>query len=152
MEQPTPGALQQFTCDGVHAVVANPGDGDDIVHAGALTVPIYRRPAERATTRSVAGRAPTSLVGGPGSDGLFGAAGRDSLAGGAGEDSVLGGPGDTVSGGTGIDAGYYAAGVLAVTISLDGRVDDGEAADFLPDVEDVGGRAGLHHSAISSRR
>jgi Ca2+-binding RTX toxin-like protein len=128
-------ALEQFTCEGVKAVVADTGAGDDIVHATGLTVPLTGEGGEGDDWLN-GGAADDSLSGGPGSDKLFFAgAGRDALDGGPGEDIVVGGPGDTVNGGSGIDAGYY-AGTAPATILLDTGV-----AGFSPDVEDIIGRA-----------
>lgn len=91
------------------------------------------------------------LIGGLGADALDGGRGRDTLAGGDGadvldggpqDDTLYGGPGqdrfpalperdgaDVMSGGTGQDTADYRARVTPVTVTLDGRADDGAAGE-----------------------
>jgi Ca2+-binding RTX toxin-like protein len=103
-----------------------------------------------------------SLAGGPGDDLLDGAGGLDTLSGGGGDDELdggseddelggdrgrdrlRGGPGaDTIAGGEDVDTADYSSSARAVTASLDGQRNDGEAGeDLLLDLESVTGGAG----------
>ena len=71
------------------------------------------------------------MVGADGDDRLVGGAGTDTLAGGPGDDVLAGGPGpDRLAGEAGErDAVDYRAARSAVTVSFDGRPDDGEAGE-----------------------
>lgn len=108
------------------------------------------------------GGGPDTLTGGPGADHLVGASGNDSLHGGGGNDrlsggagdddvageadvdDVAGGPGaDVLDGGAGIDVANYTSATRAVTVSLDERRNDGEAAeDWVRQMEGVLGGPG----------
>lgn len=92
-----------------------------------------------------------TLVGSPGDDCLFGDAGNDvirglagggAIVGGAGNDLMFGGTGhdafiadatrdgsDTMIGGTGADTAYYWGRSRAVSLTLDGRRNDGEPGE-----------------------
>ena len=95
-----------------------------------------------------------SLYGGGLDDVLIGDAGQDSLAGGAGNDVLDGGLGpDTLSGGdlvgypatNGFDLVDYSDRAAAVTVTLDGRTNDGEAGEgdnVAANVDDVAGGSG----------
>ncbi len=113
----------------------------------------------------VAGVASAALVaGGPGNDTLNGTAGDDSLYGRegndtlnglAGNDDLDGGPGaDTLNGGAGTDAATYGGRTAPVTVTMDGKANDGEGGEgdnVASDVEAVyGGKAG--DSLIGSSR
>lgn len=85
------------------------------------------------------------LVGTAGSDSIYGRGGNDSLVGNAGDDELDGGPGaDLFSGGAGRDAVSY-SGAVGVSVTIDGRNDDGapgEGDNVGRDVEDVFGGDG----------
>ena len=88
-----------------------------------------------------------TLDGGPGSDYIDDGAGDDSVIGGPGNDTWYAGPGrDAFSGGDGgSDRADYSARTAAVTITLDGVSDDGEAGEgdnASPDVEEAIGGSG----------
>ncbi len=66
------------------------------------------------------------LAGGAGDDTLTGSPGANVLVGNAGNDTLAGGDGpDTLSGGDGIDTASYAGSNAGVTVSLNGKADDG---------------------------
>ena len=96
------------------------------------------------------GSAADSLTGGAPSHGcrwrrlLAGGAGNDSLSAGAGADSLVGGAGaDVLTGGAGTDTADYSSRTLAVTVTLDGAANDGEAGEtYDADVEKVTGGGG----------
>jgi Ca2+-binding RTX toxin-like protein len=68
-----------------------------------------------------------ALVGGDGGDQLRGGAGADSLLGGPGDDSLDGGLGpDQINGEAGRDTLSYEHRATSVTVTLNGRADDGE--------------------------
>jgi len=88
-----------------------------------------------------------TLNGTAGDDSLYGRAGNDTLNGQAGNDDLDGGPGaDTLNGGAGTDAATYGGRTAPVTVTLDGKANDGEAGEgdkVGTDVEAVyGGQAG----------
>jgi hypothetical protein len=95
-----------------------------------------------------------TLYGGSLDDTLLGDAGLDILSGGPGNDVLDGGPGpDTISGGDllgypatyGFDLADYSSRVASVTVTLDGRTDDGEAGEgdnVAVTVDDVDGGSG----------
>ena len=92
-----------------------------------------------------------TLLGGPGDDTLFGGPGNDRLNGGDGNDRESGEDGDDtfvqeflkngddrLSGGAGADTADYSARRASVTVTKDGKADDGEAGErdsVEPDVE-----------------
>jgi Ca2+-binding RTX toxin-like protein len=79
------------------------------------------------------------LPGADGADDLRGGPGKDSLEGGEGDDLLSGGPGpDVLHGGSGVDTADYSMAAGPVTISLDGKANDGEDGEhdnFGTDVE-----------------
>jgi Ca2+-binding RTX toxin-like protein len=83
------------------------------------------------------------MLGADGADELHGEAGKDSLSGGDGDDLLAGGPGpDQLRGGGGIDTVDHGAANGPVSISLDGRPNDGEEGEgdgFGADIESVSG-------------
>jgi len=88
-----------------------------------------------------------TLNGTAGDDSLYGRAGNDTLNGQAGNDDLDGGPGaDTLNGGAGTDAATYGGRTAPVTVTMDGKANDGEAGEgdnVANDVEAVyGGKAG----------
>ena len=95
-----------------------------------------------------------NLTGDAGNDLLDGGAGSDGLNDGTGDDTVMGGPADDrlhagtgrdgYVGGEGSDQIYYDARTGAVTVTLDGQADDGEAGegDNVTEVEDVASGSG----------
>jgi Ca2+-binding RTX toxin-like protein len=87
-----------------------------------------------------------SIVGGNGDDVLTGGPGNDTIAGGPGNDMLDGGGGaDTISGGPGLDTVDYSSRSNAVTVSLDGVANDGEAGEgdnVMGDVENITGGSG----------
>jgi hypothetical protein len=91
------------------------------------------------------GDGPDMLNGTAGNDALYGLGGADVVNGLAGDDELDGGPGaDTLSGGPGSDAVSY-GGAGPVTVTLNGRADDGHAGEgdnVRGDVEDIFGSDG----------
>jgi hypothetical protein len=87
-----------------------------------------------------------TLDGGGGSDSFNDGPGDDSAVGGGGNDELFDDVGrDTFVGGEGVDRINYGARVNGVTVTLDGKADDGEAGEgdnIGSDVEDVIGGAG----------
>ena len=98
------------------------------------------------------------LDGGAGSDVVSGGRGADTLTGGPGNDAVAGGDGDdfldeaapgdgtdTLSGGDGSDAVDYSGRTAAVSLTIDGAANDGEAGEgdnIALDVEGATGGSG----------
>jgi hypothetical protein len=138
---------------------------DDSLAAEVQTAP--------AAVEAHGGEGDDRLSGTPNADRLFGDGGSDSLVGGAGNDLLDGGPGDnfhedgagddtiaggpsndtlvqgigrdTFVGGDGDDSVEYRGRTGGVTVTLDGRPDDGEAGEgdnIAADVENVVGGAG----------
>jgi hypothetical protein len=129
---------------GVDLIAADLGDGDDSFGGMIYTLPV-----------GVAGGSGNdTLYGGSLDDTLLGDAGLDILSGGPGNDVLDGGPGpDTISGGDllgypatyGFDLADYSSRVASVTVTLDGRTDDGEAGEgdnVAVTVDDVDGGSG----------
>ena len=76
------------------------------------------------------GGANDTLQGGEGDDVLRGAAGADGLDGGEGNDDLDGGSeGDVLAGGGGTDLARYDGRTGAVSLSIDGQANDGEAGE-----------------------
>ena len=92
------------------------------------------------------GSGPDVIIGGPGDDGLRGDAGDDRIEGAAGDDELWGFEGaDALSGGPGRDTASYRDHRKAVSVTLDGRPDDGSAGERDNaglDVENVTGSSG----------
>jgi Ca2+-binding RTX toxin-like protein len=89
------------------------GPGIDIVNGGDGNDQLYG--------------AEPGLVGGDGGDTLNGGAGADALHGGPGDDGLDGGPGaDAINGDDGEDTLTYRARTNDVTVTLDGKPNDGE--------------------------
>ena len=86
------------------------------------------------------------LCGLGGNDTLIGRGGNDLLDGGAGNDLLIGGGGsDTLLGGTGYDTADYSDHTAAVTVSLDGRRNDGSTGELdlvMASVENLAGGKG----------
>lgn len=86
---------------------------------------------------------PDRLTGTPADDSLYGLGGADRLTAGRGNDDLDGGTGsDDLKGGAGDDAVSYASATAGVTVTLDGRANDGtpgEGDNVHVDVEDVYG-------------
>jgi Ca2+-binding RTX toxin-like protein len=160
---PVPSSLVTYECTGIALVVADTGDGDDVMAAGLLDIPV--RVAGRAGDDHLeAGHAGGTVEGGDGDDQLFtrdghtvldGSAGDDQLHGNDGHDVLRGGAGndvleprlgaDDVSGGDGFDEAVVnglANPPPSVSVTLDDRPGDGAAgagANVHADVEDVTG-------------
>jgi Ca2+-binding RTX toxin-like protein len=143
--------------------------GDDFLDGGAGT---DRLAGAGGTDTLVGGSGVDNLIGGPGIDrleggdgddtlfggdpNLVGADGGDHLDGGAGKDALLGGPGDdtldgglgpdTIAGEEGRDEVTYENRSGSVTVTFNGKPDDGERGEgdnVASDVEDVvGGTTG----------
>jgi hypothetical protein len=81
-----------------------------------------------------------------GNDTIFGGAGNDRINGGLGDDQLIGDVGaDTLSGGSGADTVDYSSASASLTITIDGRPNDGvrnERDSVALDVENVLGGAG----------
>ena len=88
-------------------------------------------------------------------DRIVGDAGQNRLAGGGGNDLLDGGDGpDVLIGGSGFDTATYAGRSAAVTVSLDGRANDGAAGEgenVTPSVEGVVGGRGADRLVGNSR-
>jgi Ca2+-binding RTX toxin-like protein len=89
---------------------------------------------------------PATMSGNGGNDVFIGGLGRDRLSGGDGDDTLDGGPGpDRLAGGHGSDTITYAARTAGVSVSLDGRANDGAQGEgdyAANDVEKVIGGSG----------
>lgn len=89
---------------------------------------------------------PSTLNGGDGADTLVGGGGNDVLNGNAGDDTLIGGAGsDALSGGGGIDTADYSGRTAPLSLSLNGKADDGEDGegdDVANDIERLLGGAG----------
>jgi len=123
------------------------GGGDDSLFGGADQDvleggPGADRVAGGAGDDQVDGSTP-ALVGLDGADTLRGDAGNDSLSGGDAGDTLTGGTGaDAMSGGPGRDTADNSEAIGNVTVTLDGRANDGELEErdnVRPDVEDLRG-------------
>lgn len=81
-----------------------------------------------------------------GNDTIFGGAGNDRINGGLGDDQLIGDAGaDTLSGGPGADTADYSSTSASLTITIDGRANDGirnERDSVALDVENVLGGSG----------
>jgi Ca2+-binding RTX toxin-like protein len=88
------------------------------------------------------------MLGGPGRQFLFGGGGNNSISGGSGNDVLVGGGGaDDFHGGAGKDVVSYGSD-FDVTVTLDGKPNDGqgpEGDNVHPDVEVVFGSSGADH-------
>ena len=117
---------------------ATGGSGEDDVTGGAGADTVSGGPGDDA----VDGAAPV-MLGIDGNDVVAGDAGNDRLSGAEGNDEITGGAGvDDMSGGAGADMVDYGFAGAGVTVTLDGRPNDGAAGEgdnVRTDVEDVGG-------------
>jgi hypothetical protein len=81
-----------------------------------------------------------------GNDTIYGGAGNDRISGGTGDDQLIGDAGaDTLNGGAGADTVDYSAVSAPLTITIDGRANDGAAGErdtVALDVENVIGGSG----------
>jgi Ca2+-binding RTX toxin-like protein len=143
------------------------GSGGDVIAGGNETDTIGGGPGDDAIE---GGAGADVLDGGAGSDTVDGAAlalfvpdgsdtlsggdGRDTLSGGAGPDQLAGGGGvDDMRGGDGLDTVDYGVAAVDVTVTLDGRANDGgrgESDNVAVDVENVDG-GGLEDTLTGSR-
>jgi len=101
------------------------------------------------SNRITGGSGDDVIDGGNGDDVLDGGNGNDTVSGGAGNDRILNGKtsngADSLSGGDGIDVVSYAQRTEAVTVTLDGTANDGQASEgdnVSADVEAVIGGKG----------
>ena len=141
---PQPTNFAHCPKSGVDLIAADLGDEDDTF--GGM---IYSLPVGVA-----GGSGGDNLYGGSLDDLLFGEEGPDILTGGSGNDLLDGGPGpDRMSGGDlpgypatyGFDLADYSERLAGVTVTLDGRTNDGEAGEgdyVASDVDDVVGGSG----------
>ena len=87
-----------------------------------------------------------TIYGGTGNDTIYGGTGNDRVNGGLGDDELLGDAGaDTLSGGPGADTADYSSTSASLTITIDGRANDGarnERDSVALDVENVLGGSG----------
>ena len=140
---------QDVTCLPTPSLVATTLGGNDSIDAGNIIDGSTLTAAAGAGADEVSGTANADalsgegdddrLVGGDGNDTLDGGAGGDGLEDEAGNDTVIGGPNDdrwtagpgtdTFAGGDGDDSASYSGRLGAVTITLDGIADDGEAGE-----------------------
>jgi hypothetical protein len=155
-------SLTEVSCTPTAALRATTLDADDTIDARNITDGSVLSAAggggadELSGTKNadaLAGDAGDDrLVGGDGNDTLDGGAGGDGLEDEGGNDTVIGGPNDdrwtagpgtdTFAGGDGDDSVSYSGRTAAVTISLDGVADDGEAGEADNVGSDVEGAIG----------
>lgn len=133
--------------------------GDDRIDGGAGNDNIL---GDRPVAGLAAPGADT-ISGGAGNDRISGQGGNDAVDGGAGNDSIdeeysganSGGGADTVSGGAGRDQVLYHFRTSRLSVSLDGRANDGERGErdnVRPDVENVVGAGGAPNVLTGSSR
>jgi Ca2+-binding RTX toxin-like protein len=109
--------------------------GSDLADYGARTKPLTLsldgQPNDgEALERDNIGTDVESLIGGSGNDRLTGSGVANGIWAQAGNDTVDGGGGgDWVNGGAGIDTADYSSRTKAVSLSLDGQWNDGEAGE-----------------------
>jgi Ca2+-binding RTX toxin-like protein len=116
--------------------------GDDSVRGGAGADTV-----DGGDGNDIVEGAEPDLIGADGGDDLSGGAGKDLLLGEDGNDTLDGGAGpDVMDGGDGTDTVSYDGRAGKVTVTLDGRANDGQAGEgdnVMPDVENiVGGTVG----------
>ena len=128
-------AFKDISYAGVESFVVSMSDGDDSF-SGAGSV----------ATGGAAFATAVTVYGGAGNDTLRGGSGDDTLDGGAGNDTFAMGTApdgaDTCAGGAGTDIADYSARTAALTITIDGTGNDGEASeadDIGTDIETVKG-------------
>lgn len=103
------------------------GAGDDVVQAGDGDDVIDVGDGDDSVTNYLGN---DRVEGGAGDDRLVGGRNADTLLGGDGADQLDGGLGaDVLQGGSGFDSVSYAARTAAVSVSLDGQANDGEAGE-----------------------
>jgi Ca2+-binding RTX toxin-like protein len=142
-------------CGNPAAAHVDLGDLDDAFHLSKGLVVVVTGGAGNDTLHG--GNLADVLDGGTGDDSLDPGAGTDTVAGGLGDDSIdaswCEGPppcaaadhGDSFSGGDGVDSVSYNHRPLAVTVTLDGIADDGQASEqdtVGADIENVTGGDG----------
>ena len=122
------------------ALTAAAGAGSDEV-SGTRNADILS--GEAGDDRLVGGDGNDTLDGGAGGDGLEDEGGNDTINGGPNDDRWTAGPGtDTFNGGDGDDSASYSDRTAAVTITLNGVADDGEAGEADNVGADVEGATG----------
>ncbi|MDA0184560.1 Ig-like domain-containing protein [Solirubrobacter phytolaccae] len=141
------GTTDSATCTGVTRIEVDAGDGSDRVTATSgdplvgIPIPMVISGGSGNDVLTAGGRSDT-LDGGDGDDDLDGSSGNDVLRGGEGNDILTPNTGtDGVSGGEGVDTVTYNRRV-ALSLSLDGLANDGEAGEndlIGTDVENVEG-------------
>jgi Ca2+-binding RTX toxin-like protein len=122
------------------ADVFHGGGGIDTVDYSSATTPVVvsldDQPGDGAANENDnVGSDIEMVVGGSGNDTITGSAADNVLVGGAGDDTLTGGAGndlldggtgnDVLNGGDGTDTATYANAATGVTVSLDGKPDDG---------------------------
>jgi hypothetical protein len=122
---------------------AHGGAGDDRLSGGSAADRLFGD----AGGDNLAGLGGNDLLeGGPGENYYDDGSGDDTITGGPNSDTLTAGPGrDTFAGGDGSDTVDYSARTGPLTITLDGRADDGEAGEFDnvgADVESATGGSG----------
>jgi uncharacterized repeat protein (TIGR01451 family) len=131
--------------------VMNGGAGSDTVsfasRVNAVTVTLDGAANDgEAGENDLVGADVENATGGSGNDTLTGNAGANVLTGGGGGDVLDGGTAsDTLLGGGGLDTASYASRANAVTVTLDGAANDGEAGEndlVGADVENATGGSG----------
>ena len=113
------------------------GDGDDTIAGGTGNNTLAGGAGDDAIT---GGGDDDTLTGGPGSDTLTAGLGNDVIDEGAAASGA-----DTIAGGSGIDRVTYAQRAVAVTATMDGVFDDGEAGEgdtVGTDIENATGGSG----------
>lgn len=112
----------------VDLIAAELGDGDDSFSGMIFFLPVSV--AGGAGGDNIrGGNRDDALFGDEGQDLLFGNAGNDLLDGGLGADLLVGGGIAGFTANSGFDLADYSERFAAVTVTLDGRTDDGEAGE-----------------------
>jgi RTX calcium-binding nonapeptide repeat (4 copies) len=137
-------SLDTDSLSGASTVEAHGGAGGDELEGSANADLLF---GDDGIDRLIGLGGNDRLEGGPGAeDYLDDGAGDDIVEGGPGDDYWTAGPGkDTFTGGDGSDRADYGARTAAVTITLDGQGDDGEAGEgdnVAADVENAFGGSG----------
>jgi Ca2+-binding RTX toxin-like protein len=136
-------AMSAEVLTGPAAVEAHGGAGDDRLSGTPNADRLF---GDAGGDNLGGGGGNDTLDGGPGENFHDDGAGDDTITGGPGNDTLTAGPGrDTFTGGDGDDSVDYRGRTAGVTITLDGRADDGEAGEgdnVAADVENVSGGSG----------
>jgi len=152
----------------VQRVVIEALGGNDVIKGNFVLTDVFGQIVGGLAQEIFGGDGNDTIVGGAGNDRIYGGDGNDSISGGIGFDSLAGDNGndtlvgganaDAFSGGAGIDTADYSSAAGPLSISLDGKANDGltdgrnsEGDNVYTDVENViGGRFNDRISGSSS--